>query len=195
VPACAAALVAVNPMLLWYSQEARGLRAAGVALRALAALLRAGAAGGRRGDFTGWGSPPASALATHYFAIFPIAAEAVLLLRREAGASPGPLDHRVGRPPAGAAPPAPGLQDHAEWIGNFSLGHRLWETACDLRGRRDRRHHRQPERPGLAIVPLRSALAPSPCRPARGREERASGRCAAGGRRGRGRAADLRWPS
>ena len=28
------------------------------------------------------------------------------------------------------------------WIGNFSLGHRLWEIGGDLRRRRDRRHHR-----------------------------------------------------
>jgi hypothetical protein len=48
---------------------------------------------------------------------------------------------------------------HAEWIGDFGLGHRLWETVAtfltgetaDIIGR--------PERPELAIVPLALALA------------------------------------
>ena len=48
---------------------------------------------------------------------------------------------------------------HAEWIGDHSLGHRLWESGGHLRGRRDRRHHRPARAPAagaraglLAIV-------------------------------------------
>src|ERR1700754_5261914 len=78
----AAALVAVNPMMLWYSQEARAY--ALVALfGALSALywLRAERRGGRR-DFVWWGIWSGLAIATHYFVAFPILAEAVMLLRR-----------------------------------------------------------------------------------------------------------------
>ncbi len=78
----AAALVAVNPMLVWYSQEARAY-ALFVLLTALSLLyfLRA-LERGRRRDFIAWGIASALALATHYFAAFPIAAEALWLLRR-----------------------------------------------------------------------------------------------------------------
>ena len=62
---------------------------------------------------------------------------------------------------------------HAEWIGNFTLGHRVWETASafvvgetgDIIGR--------PERPALAVVPLVLALCAFALLAARGdREER-----------------------
>jgi uncharacterized membrane protein len=78
----AAALVAVNPMMLWYSQEARAY--ALVALfGALSALywLRAEKSGERR-DYIWWGVWSGLAIATHYFVAFPILAEAVMLLRR-----------------------------------------------------------------------------------------------------------------
>src|SRR5260221_10165216 len=92
-------------MLLWYSQEARGY--------ALLALLTAVAAlyfvraldGGRRRDFTAWGVASALALATHYFAIFPIALEAAWLLwRRGRPALAGLLF--VPLPRLALAPPA-----------------------------------------------------------------------------------------
>ena len=109
-----------------------------------------------------WGVASALALATHYFAVFPIAAEAVWLLRRRG---------RASRRRARRSSPSPGSRwrrwrstrcryGHAEWIGNFSLGHRLWETGGDLRHRRDRRHHRPPERPLLALVPLAAGRRP-----------------------------------
>ena len=73
----AAALVAVNPMLLWYSQEARGY-ALLVLLQASRALLRARA--GRRAParLQWWGISSGLALATHYFAFFPIAVRGAL---------------------------------------------------------------------------------------------------------------------
>jgi 4-amino-4-deoxy-L-arabinose transferase-like glycosyltransferase len=151
----AAALAAVNPMLLWYSQEARAY-ALLVLFCSLSLLycIRA-LRHGRRRDFTAWGIVSALALGTHYFALFVVAAEVVLLLRRRgrdslqglwivalAGALLAPLAiHQMS-------------YGHAEWIGNFSLGHRIWEAAAtfvtgetsDIIGR--------PERPELALAPL-----------------------------------------
>ncbi|HEX5375716.1 MAG TPA: glycosyltransferase family 39 protein, partial [Solirubrobacterales bacterium] len=86
----AAALVAVNPMLVWYSQEARAY-ALLVLLTSLSLLyFDRGLEHGRRRDLTAWGLVSGLALATHYFAIFPIAAEAAwLLYRRRRGAFRG----------------------------------------------------------------------------------------------------------
>ena len=77
----AAALVATNPFLVWYSQEARSY--------ALLALLCAGsvlafglALRGTRGGLAGWAAVSALAIATHYFAVFIVAAETVWLLVR-----------------------------------------------------------------------------------------------------------------
>ncbi len=76
----AAALVALNPMLIWYSQEARSY-ALLVLLSAASLLffLRARRSEDRS-DLALWGLLSALALATHYFAAFPVAIEAVWLL-------------------------------------------------------------------------------------------------------------------
>jgi 4-amino-4-deoxy-L-arabinose transferase-like glycosyltransferase len=76
----AAAMVACSPMLVWYSQEARGY--------ALLGLLSAGSVfafgqvlqqpGAR--PFAIWAAVACLALATHYFAVFLIGAEAIWLL-------------------------------------------------------------------------------------------------------------------
>jgi mannosyltransferase len=156
----AAALVAVNPMLLWYSQEARAYSLLAL-FSALSLLWTIRAArSGRRRDFLWWGLFSGLALATHYFAVFPLVAELwVLVRRRGRGALPG-----IGLLALFAAALAPLAYHqmsigHAEWIGEFSLGHRLWETAGtfvvgetgDIIG--------EPERPGLAIFPLLLCLA------------------------------------
>lgn len=75
-----AAIVAVNPMLVWYSQDARAY-ALLVLLSAAAFLffLRARRTGRGR-DLAWWAVFSALALATHYFAFFPLAIEAVWLL-------------------------------------------------------------------------------------------------------------------
>jgi mannosyltransferase len=155
----AAALVAVNPMLLWYSQEARAY-ALLVLLCAISLLYCVRALRGGRGrDFTAWGVVSALALATHYFAVFPIAAEALLLMRRRGratarglwiialtGALLAPLVlHQVSKA-------------HAEWIANFTLGHRLWETASAFVVGETADIISRPERPALAIAPLLLAL-------------------------------------
>jgi mannosyltransferase len=127
----AAALVAVNPMLLWYSQEARGyalfaLLAAISTLYFVRALDR-----GRRADVLIWGASSALALATHYFAFFPIVVEALWLLRRRGkGSLPGIAI--VGLVGVALAPLAVHQASigHAEWIADQPLGHRIWETAA-----------------------------------------------------------------
>jgi len=75
-----AAIVAVNPLLVWYSQDARAY--ALLVLLSTAALLfflRARRTGAAR-DLGWWAAFSALALATHYFAVFPLAIEAVWLL-------------------------------------------------------------------------------------------------------------------
>jgi mannosyltransferase len=151
----AAALVAVNPMLLWYSQEARAyalltLLCAVSLLYCVRALER-----GRRRDFTLWGLASGLALATHYFAIFPIAVEALWLLRRRGRASfPG-----LGIAGLFGLALAPLVihqmsYGHAEWIGNFTLGHRLWETAATFLTGETSDIIARPERPALSLLPL-----------------------------------------
>ncbi len=125
----AAALVAVNPMLLWYSQEARGYSLM-VLLTAVAALYFVRSLDqGRHRDFTGWGVASALALATHYFAIFPIVLEGAWLLWRRGRASLAGL--WIVLLAGLALTPLVVHQTslgHAEWIGGRSLGHRLWEA-------------------------------------------------------------------
>jgi mannosyltransferase len=156
----AAALVAVNPMLVWYSQEARAyalfaLLTAVSLLYFVRALER-----GRRRDFIVWGVASALALATHYFAAFPILAEALwLLARRRRQSLPG-LAIVAG---AGLllAPLAIHQMSigHAEWIGNFTLGHRLGETALTFVLGETGDIISRPTHPLLAIAPYLLAVA------------------------------------
>jgi uncharacterized membrane protein len=125
----AAALVAVNPMLLWYSQEARAYALLGF-FCALSLLYCVRALQeGRRGDFTWWGVFSALALATHYFAVFPLIAEVVLLARRRGRAIFSGL-WIIALAVLLLAPLAIHQMSygHAEWIGKFSLGHRVAEV-------------------------------------------------------------------
>jgi mannosyltransferase len=173
----AAALVAVNPMLVWYSQEARAY-ALLVLFCALSLLfcVRALQTGQRR-DFTLWGAFSALALASHYFAVFPLAAEFLLLLRRRGRAIFSGL-WILALAALLLAPLAIHQMSygHAEWIGKFSLGHRLGETAItfvigetgDIIGR--------VEQPEPALLPLALVLAAFALLAVRGRrEERRAG--------------------
>jgi mannosyltransferase len=156
----AATLVAVNPMLVWYSQEARAyalfaLLTAASFLYFLRALDR-----GDRRDFVAWGVFSALALATHYFAFFPLVAEALWLLhRRRRAAVPG-LAILAG---AGLllAPLAIHQMSigHAEWIGGHTLGNRLWGTGLTFLLGETGEIIARPEHPLLALAPLLLALA------------------------------------
>jgi len=154
----AAALVAVNPMLLWYSQEARAY-ALLVLLTSLSLLyfLRAAERGGRR--LTLWGLFSGLAMATHYFALFPVVAEIAWLLRRRGRDSLRGL-WVVGAFGLLLAPLAVHqmLQNHAEWIGNNSLGHRLWEIGVVFSVGEVGDIVSRPERPELALVPATVAV-------------------------------------
>lgn len=156
----AAALVAVNPMLLWYSQEARAY--ALLVLLCTASLLYCVRAqrSGRRRDLTLWGLFSGLALATHYFAFFALAAEAFLLIRRRGRESLAGL-WVVGAFALALLPLAYHQMSlaHAEWISNFSLGHRVWEAAATFVVGETGDIIARPERPELAIVPLALALA------------------------------------
>jgi 4-amino-4-deoxy-L-arabinose transferase-like glycosyltransferase len=75
-----AALAAVNPMLIWYSQEARSY-ALLVLFAAVSLLFFARALRTRRGrDLAFWALASALALCSHYFAVFAVAIEALWLL-------------------------------------------------------------------------------------------------------------------
>lgn len=155
-----AALVAVNPMLLWYSQEARdyALLSFFTALAALyfvRALRR-----GRRRDATAWGIASALALATHYFAVFPVALEGLWLLWRRGREALVGLGVVVA---AGIALAPLALHQmslgHAEWIGERSLGHRLWEAGVTFAVGETGDVIARPERVLPAVVPLLAMIA------------------------------------
>ncbi len=77
----AAALVAVNPFLVWYSQEARSY--ALLALLGAASVLAFGhALRGSWESLVAWGVLSALAIATHYYALFLVGAELAWLLVR-----------------------------------------------------------------------------------------------------------------
>jgi mannosyltransferase len=153
----AAALVAVNPMLLWYSQEARAY-ALFVLLTAISLLYFVRVLDrGQRRDSLAWGIASALAFGTHYFAAFPIAAEAIWLLRKRGresgGAFPGLW---VVAAAALALAPLVVHQmsfSHTEWISNFTLGHRLWETSLTFMLGETGEIIARPEHPLLAALP------------------------------------------
>jgi mannosyltransferase len=123
-----AAIVAVEPMLVWYSQDARAyallVLLCTAALLFFARALRTGAAR----DLACWAVFSALALATHYFALFPLAIEAVWLL-----AATRPLRRVLpalgGVALAGAALAPIALHQAAgrnnDWIASFGLLGRL----------------------------------------------------------------------
>ncbi|MGH2975736.1 MAG: glycosyltransferase family 39 protein, partial [Solirubrobacterales bacterium] len=173
-----AALVAVNPMLVWYSQEARAYALFGL-LTALSLLYFVRALErGRRRDFLAWGVASGLALATHYFAAFPVLAEALwLLARRRRQSLPGLAI--VGGAGLLLAPLAIHQMSigHAEWIGNFTLGHRLGETALTFVLGETGDIISRPTHPLLALAPCLLAVAGMALVLVRGepRERRAAG--------------------
>jgi mannosyltransferase len=175
----AAALVAVNPMLVWYSQEARAYALLAL-LTAVAALYFVRALDrGRRRDLNRWGVASALALATHYFAFFPIFLEALWLLRRrgrEAVAGVGTVAV-AGLLLAPLALHQVSL-GHAEWIGKHTLGHRLLETAVTFVVGETGEIIARPERLAPAAVPLLAIAAAMVLLAVRGerRERRAAAR-------------------
>jgi hypothetical protein len=77
----AAALVAVNPFLIWYSQEARSYAVVTLFVAVGLWLFGRGLAGESRA-LAGWALVSGLALATHYFAVFVVVPEAIWLVAR-----------------------------------------------------------------------------------------------------------------
>ncbi len=122
-----AALVATNPLLVWYSQEARAYGLF-VALTALAmwCWLRADN-NPTPGRLTAFAASGAVALATHYFAVFLIAPMCVWLLRkRERWKVTLPAVGAVGAVGVALVPLALAQGGHGtQWIGEWALASRL----------------------------------------------------------------------
>ncbi len=129
----AALLVAVNPMLVWYSQEARpyGLLALAGAVSLLAAARAART--GRRADLVRWGLAAGFAVAVHYLALCLAVAELAVLARTR---GIGRRDLAAGAAPLGAtlvllAPLFAVQRSHGgnqSWIRSFALSYRLDEA-------------------------------------------------------------------
>jgi hypothetical protein len=145
----AAAIVAVSPVLVWFSQDARAYALAFL-LTAISFLFFARARrSGTTRDLAWWAIGSALAVATHYFAGFVIVPEAVLLLaakvprRRVATAIVAVI--------AAAALLLPialrqAENAHAGWISEQPLGQRLERAGAKLLGADNGNEHglRQP---------------------------------------------------
>ncbi len=152
----AAAMAAVSPVLIWFSQDARAYSLVFL-LTALSFLFfaRALRAPARR-NLGWWAAFSALAVATHYFAGFVVAPEAVLLLvwssdRRRVGIA-------VGVVAIAAALLAPialqqADQAHAGWIARQPLSQRLERAGAKLAGDDNGNEHgvRQPGPIPLAV--------------------------------------------
>jgi mannosyltransferase len=152
----ATAMVAVNPMLIWYSQEARAysllvLLTAASLLFFLRALRHA-----RSTDIALWALFSALALCSHYFAAFPVAIEAVWLVavfRRDREV----LLAIVGVGAIGVLlAPLALLQanpDHIGWISSSPLVQRVTDTASSFMIGETGKVIAEPPRNGFAIFP------------------------------------------
>jgi mannosyltransferase len=131
-----AGLIAVNPMLIWYSQEARSY----------ALLVFFGAASlffflraldtGRGRVLAFWALASALALCSHYFAVFAVAIEALWLLiaLRSRWRLVLPALAAVGATGLALLPLANSQTNptHIGWIENSPLAERFWETAISF---------------------------------------------------------------
>ncbi len=131
-----AALIAVNPMLIWYSQEARSYSLL-VFFGAVSLLFFVRALNSGRGrDLAFWALASALALCSHYFAVFAVAIEAVWLLVALRARWRLVLPALAGVGAAGLAllPLANSQTNptHIGWIENSPLSERLWETAVSF---------------------------------------------------------------
>jgi mannosyltransferase len=145
----AAAIVAVSPVLIWFSQDARAYALAFL-LAALSFFFFARARrSGTRRDLAWWAVFSALAIATHYFAGFAVAPEAALLLlgagnRRRAGlAVAAVLAATVLLLPIALRQAE---NAHAAWIAEQPLGQRLERAGAKLVGNDNGNEHgvRQP---------------------------------------------------
>jgi 4-amino-4-deoxy-L-arabinose transferase-like glycosyltransferase len=151
-----AALVAFNPMLVWYSQEARSY-ALLVFFAALAFLFFVRSLRSARGsDLALWACFSALALCSHYFAVFPAAIEAAWLLaavrtRGRALLAVGAVGLTgLALLPLLAAQVNPA---HIGWIDQVSLPSRLWETGVSFLAGETGHVIAEPPRERYALLP------------------------------------------
>jgi 4-amino-4-deoxy-L-arabinose transferase-like glycosyltransferase len=131
----AAAIVAVNPMLIWYSQEARAYSLV-VLLAAMSFWLFLLARRRRTaGSLAAWAAVSSLAILTHYAAAFLILAEAAWLfwelprMRRAVVAAIG----TVGLVGLVLLPLAVHQADgRTDWVGSIPLADRLWDVLREL---------------------------------------------------------------
>ena len=153
-----AALIAVNPMLIWYSQEARSY-ALLVFFGALSMYFFVRALNTRRGrDLAFWSLASALALCSHYFAVFAVGIEAVWLLvalrrswRPLLPALGGVLATGLALLPLQSAQVNP---THIGWIENSPLPTRLWETAVSFVIGETGHVIAEPPRERYALIPV-----------------------------------------
>jgi mannosyltransferase len=152
----ATAMVAVNPMLIWYSQEARAYALLVLLCAASLLFFLRARRSGRAADLGLWALFSALALCTHYFAAFPIAVEAIWLLalfRRDretllsvaavgaAGLLLAPLALAQANP------------HHIGWISSSPMLVRITDTAANFMIGETGQIIAEPPRDGYAIFP------------------------------------------
>ena len=153
----AAALVAVNPMLIWYSQEARSYAAlvffCAVSLLFFVRALRTE----REGDLALWALASALALCSHYFAVFAVAIEAAWLLvaarrrrRRALAAVAGVGVVGLALVPLIAAQVNP---THIGWIDHSLLSTRFLQTGVSFLAGETGHVIAEPPRERYALAP------------------------------------------
>ena len=154
----AAALVAVNPMLIWYSQEARSY-ALLVFFVAASLFFFARALRTRRGsDLALWALTSALALCSHYFAVFAVAIEALWLLvaLRSRWRLVLPALAAVGATGL-ALLPLIGAQinpAHIDWIGESPLSSRFFQAGVSFLIGETGEVIAEPPRVHYALVPV-----------------------------------------
>jgi mannosyltransferase len=158
-----AALVAVNPMLIWYSQEARSY-ALLVFFGALSMLffLRA-LETARKRDLAWWAVASALALYSHYFAYFIVGIEGVWLLVALRARWRDLLPALGGVALAGLSLlPLIAIQTnptHIGWIEDSSLALRFWETGVSFLIGETGHVIAEPPRERYALIPVVLVLA------------------------------------
>jgi mannosyltransferase len=153
-----AVLVAVNPMLIWYSQEARSY-ALLVFFCALSLLFFVRVLQTHSGlDLALWALTSALALYSHYFAFFAVGIEAVWLLvaLRSRWRLLLPALAAVGAAGLALVPliAAQANPDHIGWIGEKALPARLWATGVSFLIGETGHVIAEPPRTSYALVPL-----------------------------------------
>jgi mannosyltransferase len=153
----AAAMVAVNPMLIWYSQEARSYAVlvffCAVSLLFFARALRT--EDGR--DLALWALGSALALCSHYFAVFAVGIEAIWLLAylRYRWEVVIPAVAAVGAVGLGLVPliVAQANPAHVGWIDKSLLSTRFYETGVSFLIGETGHVIAEPPRERFALVP------------------------------------------